>query len=508
MKKLLTSILMCASLSVAAQETFENPILRGMNPDPSICRVGDDYYIATSSFTWSPGMPVYHSRDLVNWQRICYAMPEGLSLDGLNDNDGIWAVTIRHHNGTFYLIANAQKCGGNFYMTATDPKGPWSKPVWLTNTTGIDPSIFFDDDGKCYYTGNRWDFKHSWQGQCAVWIQELDIDNGKLIGERKDIAYGHAANAAYAEGPHIYKINGKYWLLMAEGGASYDHAVTALTASNVMGPYTPCKVNPVITARHLGHNAGIQDIGHADITDTPDGQWWAVVLGCRMQNALKPIGRETFLCKAEFEDGNLIINPGEGKVLEKMPRPNLREVKMSVSDDWMWLRTRKAPFHTESNGEIQLQLLPEVIDSLHTPAYLFKRVTEFDFTFTSQVKFKAKGDNEEAGIAYYRTANGYFTLMKGKNKIFLTRKDKGKKEIIATADYNKPEVYFKVRVKDCKAQFSYGDTPECQNNIGSPMSIAPLSHNKYNKFNGTGIGIYATAKGKKSKNTASFKIIK
>lgn len=145
----------------------------------------------------------------------------------MTDNDGIWAPTLRYHNGTFYLITTAHGCGGNFYMTTKNPAGPWSDPVWLKDAPGIDPSLFFDEDGRCYYTGNRWDFKSAWPAQCAVWMQELDLQKRCLVGERKTLAYGHAANAKYAEGPHLYKIEDHYLLLMAEGGSDYNHAVTA-----------------------------------------------------------------------------------------------------------------------------------------------------------------------------------------------------------------------------------------------------------------------------------------
>ncbi len=170
-------------------DSISNPICTGFHPDPSICRVGEDYYLVTSSFTWFPGLPIYHSRDLTNWSLIGHALtnPKAIDFNGMTDNDGIWAPTLRYHNGTFYLITTAHGCGGNFYMTAKNPAGPWSDPVWLKDAPGIDPSLFFDVDGRCYYTGNRWDFKSAWPAQCAVWMQELDLQKRCLVGERKNI---------------------------------------------------------------------------------------------------------------------------------------------------------------------------------------------------------------------------------------------------------------------------------------------------------------------------------
>ena len=217
LKKALILVLTCLSILAKAQNSpvnFQNPILPGFSPDPSICRVGDDYYLATSSFVWYPGIPVYHSKDLVNWKLIGHGIsrPSQLDFSRMKDKNGIWAVTIRHHNGLFYLITTCNDCGGNFYITAKNPAGPWSDPVWLKDAPGIDPSLFWDDDGKCYYTGNTWHFKGSWPKQCAIWMQELDLNQKKLVGERKMLTYGHAANAPYTEAPHLYKIDGKYLL--------------------------------------------------------------------------------------------------------------------------------------------------------------------------------------------------------------------------------------------------------------------------------------------------------
>ena len=193
-------------------------------------------------------------------------------------------------------------------MTAKNPAGPWSDPVWLKDAPGIDPSLFFDEDGRCYYTGNRWDFKSAWPAQCAVWMQELDLQKRCLVGERKTLAYGHAANAKYAEGPHLYKIKDHYLLLMAEGGSDYNHAVTALTAKSLWGPYVPCTVNPVLTHRHLGKDYPVQSLGHADLVQTPTGDWYAVFLGKRIvEGGLVPLGRETFLCEVRRQINRMIL---------------------------------------------------------------------------------------------------------------------------------------------------------------------------------------------------------
>ncbi len=501
-----------------APEYFNNPILPGFNPDPSICRVGDDFYLVTSSFTWYPGIPVYHSKDLVNWEIIGHAIdrPGMIDMNGINDNDGIWAVTIRHYDGLFYLITTGSKCGGNFYLTATDPKGPWSDPVWLKEAPGIDPSLFWDDDGKCYYTGNTWDFKKSWPSQCAVWMQELDLNKKELVGERKTLAYGHANNATYAEGPHIYKIDNKYLLLMAEGGSSYYHAVTSHHSNSLWGPYTADKTNPVLLHRHLGSNYPIQNLGHADLVRTPAGDWYSVALGIRNIDGHNPLARETFLCKVEFEEGTPIFNPGHGIVLSKQKRPDLPWTPVeseSARDDfdaenlasnWYCVRIPQMQFYTIKESRLSLSLRPEVIDSLVHSAMIIQKTKHHRFTATTKLSFQAKKENEQAGLVFYRTTNGYYSLMKDKSGIVLTKKHLGQKEIIQHIPYDKKEVYLNVIVNGLDATFYFGETPDRMTDIGGVQHLDAISDNKFNKFNGPGIGMYATSNGKSSKNIASY----
>lgn len=514
-------LLLILPLGLNGQETpstFKNPILPGFNPDPSICRVEDDYYMVTSSFTWYPGIPIYHSKDLINWKIIGHAInrPGMIDMQRLNDNDGIWAVTIRHHNGIYYLITTASKSGGNFYITAKDPQGPWSNPVWLKDATGIDPSLFWDDDGRCYYIGNSWDFKKSWPSQCAVWMQELDLGKKQLVGERRILTYGHANNATYAEGPHLYKIGGKYMLLMAEGGANYHHAVTVHHSNTLWGPYVADKVNPVLTHRHLGRNYPIQNLGHADLVQTQDGEWYAVALGIRNIGGHNPLARETFLAKVEFEDKTPIFNPGYGIMRSEQERPSLpwTPVKAIPQTDefeqdhldvrWYCVRIPSKKFHSLKNGKLEVSLQPEVIDSLTNSAMLIQRIRHHRFTATTLLEFQTDKENEQAGLVMYRTANGYYTLMKGKYGITLTQKHLGKKKVVARIPYIFNKVYLKAEADGMKITFSFGKSPDAMTAIGGIQSIETTSDNRFNKFNGPGIGIYATANGKRSGNEALY----
>lgn len=519
-KLLLCSLIFVVSAAVQGENTatFRNPVMPGYNPDPSICRVGGDYYMTTSSFTWYPGLPIYHSRDLVNWELIGHALdrPDKVRMEGLDDNDGTWAATIRYHEGTFYIITTASKSGGNFYMTATDPCGPWSDPVWLNDAPGIDPSLFFDDDGRCYYTGNRWDFHKSWPGQSGVWIQQLDVKQGRLVGERMMIAYGHAGNAKYAEGPHLYKVDGHYLLLMAEGGSGRNHAVVALHSDSLFGTYVADQINPVLTHRHLGKDFPITNIGHADLVQTQGGEWYAVALGNRMSSGLSTLGRETFLCKVDFENGTPIFNKGYGRVLDTMERPPLPTSTfktMPFHEDfdgtelplgWYFVRIPQKPFHRLTDGALELSLLPNVIDSLTNSAMILRKIPDLCYSATARLSFNAKKANEQAGLVLYRTANGYFTLMKGRDCLTLVRKRLGRKDTLATVQYKGSDVTLRVEANGGHARFLYSDDSSTWHGIGEEVSLDAIADNKVNKFNGTGIGLYATSNKKDTKAKAKF----
>lgn len=514
-------ILLAIAFQSKGQEApthFSNPILSGFNPDPSICRVDDDYYLVTSSFTWYPGIPVYHSKDLVNWELIGHGLvrPNMVKMEGLNDNDGIWAPTIRYYDGLYYIITTASKSGGNFYITATDPKGPWSDPVWLKDAPGIDPSLFWDDDGRCYYTGNFWDFKKSWPGHCAVWVQELDLKNKKFVGERRFLTYGHANNAANTEGPHLYKINGKYVLITGEGGTDYYHAVTVHQSDSLWGPYISNKINPILSHRQLGSSYPIQAVGHADFVQTQNGEWYSVVLGKRVIDGHNPLARETFLCKIVFENSTPIYNPGYGVVLPKQKRPDLpwtpvKEEPVRDNFDledlgakWHFVRVPLKKYYKADGNGLNITLQPEVIDSLKNSAMIIQRIKQHQFSGLTKLNFQAKKENEEAGLVVYRTANAYYTLMKGKSEIVLTKKHLGNKEVVQRMPYNRKEVYLKVDGDGLDVKFSFGESPDDMATIGGTQKLDVISDNKLNRFNGSGIGVYVTSNGNSSTNNANF----
>lgn len=304
--------------------TAKNPILPGFYPDPSICRVEDTYYLVNSTFSYAPGVPIFESRDLVNWKQIGNILDrrEQLVLDGATMSRGIYAPTIRYHQGTFYMITTNVSYGGNFYVTAKDPAGPWSDPIYLKapegEDGGIDPSLYFEGE-KCYYVGQRQKKAAEWFGDCEIWMQELDLQRGELTGPSYALYDGSMKKANWAEGPHLYKIGEYYYLLCAEQGTGFEHSISVARSRTLTGPYENYPGNPLLTHRHLGRQYPVQCVGHGDLVDTKEGDFYMVLLGTRPVNGAARLGRETFLAKVEWQEGWPVVNPGEGKLFMEQP---------------------------------------------------------------------------------------------------------------------------------------------------------------------------------------------
>lgn len=298
-----------------------NPIIPGFYPDPSICGVGDDYYLVNSTFSYFPGIPIMHSRDLVHWEQIGNVMDRQsqLPLKGGRHSQGLFAPAIRYHEGVFYVICTNETSGGNFIVTAKDPAGPWSEPFYLEGADGIDPTIFFDEDGKVYYIGTHPIIEErQYDGECHIWIQELDIENMRLTGQPKDVWSGSMRFVHWPEGPHLYKKDGYYYMLLAEGGTERNHSVTMCRSRNIWGPYENHFSNPILTHRHLGKDYPVQCVGHGDLVETPSGEWYMVMLAMRPVDGYTMLGRETFLARVVWENGWPVVNPGVGRLTEEV----------------------------------------------------------------------------------------------------------------------------------------------------------------------------------------------
>lgn len=282
-------------------QTLRNPVIPGYHPDPSVCRVGDTFYLVNSSFCSFPGVPLFESQDLVHWRQTGNVLtrPSQLPLKGANSWTGIYAPTIRYHQGRFYMITTNVGNGGNFLVTSTDAR-TWSEPVWLKQK-GIDPSLFFED-GKCYMCSNPGD---------AIWLCEIDPATGRQLSESRRLWQGDGGR--YPEGPHIYKKDGYYYLLISEGGTELAHRLTIARSRNIYGPYESNPANPILTnCSCRGQNMQVQGTGHGDFVQGADGSWWLVFLAYRnFGGAYHHLGRETFLAPVEWKAGEWpVVNGG------------------------------------------------------------------------------------------------------------------------------------------------------------------------------------------------------
>lgn len=334
---------------------IQNPIIPGFYPDPSICRVGEDFYLANSSFELSPGIPIFHSKDLAHWEQIGYAIsPEnGFKVTKGSMVGGVMAPTIRYHNGLFYIINANFADKGNFIITAENPAGPWSMPHYLDDVPGIDASLFFDNDDQCYImgTGNVWD-NGAGVMERGIWLAKYDIANYKMAGEPVTIFNSAMRGAASPESPHLYHIGDYYYLMIAEGGTEHYHSVVVARSKELFDFYENCPANPVLTHRHMGFRSSFINMGHADFVDTPDGNWYAVLLGSRLiEGECKNLGRETFIVPVIWEREWPLFSPETGKVeLEYDADPDLPWVEYPAENTFDDFNSEKLPLYWNTWG--------------------------------------------------------------------------------------------------------------------------------------------------------------
>ncbi|MEV0272692.1 glycoside hydrolase family 43 protein [Hamadaea sp. NPDC050747] len=357
-----------ATASAWPEQTFANPVIAGFHPDPSVCRVGDDYYLACSSFEYFPGVPVFHSRDLVHWEQIGNALDRSSHLmltADMPSSAGVYAPTLRHHDGRFWLITTNVGVG-NLLVTAADPAGPWSEPTLLPGVAGIDPDLAWDEQGRCFCT------------TAGVAQVELDPATGRVIGERRRLWSG-TPGAQAPEAPHLYRIGDYWYLMIAEGGTERGHAVSIARGHAPDGPFEPCPANPILT--HRGTHRPIQNTGHADLVEAADGSWWLVLLGVRPRGGTPGwhvLGRETFLAPVSWVDGWPVV----GEVAPAMTVPSWPPSPVPeppVRDDfdadrlhprWISVRSRPEAYWSLSDPEGRLTLRARS-DSLDHPEVMF-----------------------------------------------------------------------------------------------------------------------------------------
>lgn len=514
-----SSVLLFLGCSQEQSTTFTNPIISGFHPDPSICRVGNDYYTVHSTFEYFPGVPIFHSKDLVHWRQIgyCLTRESQLPLKKAKASGGIYAPTIRYHKSTFYMITTNVSGKGNFYVTAKDPAGPWSEPVWL-DSSGMDPSLFFDDDGTVYY------IRHEGQADGYIAQTTLNIKTGKLEGPLKKIWGG--TGGIWAEGPHMYKINGKYYLMISEGGTSYDHSVTIARSDSPWGPFESCPHNPILTHKKIPKHP-IQVVGHADLVDTPDG-WWMVCLGVRPQGGkFHHIGRETFLTPVVFDSNGWPVVNKTGTIELVMDAPKLsqriwpKEPDKDNFDDkilamqWNYLRNPYPENYslTERPGFLRLHGSAITLNDQDSPAFVGRRQTDFNCIASTLLEFEPKSNNEEAGLVVRSNDKHHYeiavTLKDGKRMVLFRKVLKGKIiEPVQYADIQPGSVVLSVKAAPLSYEFSCksskGDVQVLGTARTRDLSVEAIGFEDGMCFTGVYFGMYATGNGQKNTTPADF----
>ena len=553
MKKILVILAQIFIFLSAKEGFFINPIISGAHPDPSICRVGDDYYIVNSSFEYFPGLPIHHSKDLVNWELIGHGIHrkdqcnDEMNLIDVQSDGGIHAPTIRYNKGTFYIITTnvySPPDGEpakmiNFIITAKDPAGPWSKPHIIDEAPGIDPDIYFDDNNKVYFTGTHRPGDMNANGIGSIWVQELDIKNWKLVGKRYSVMDGKFG--LHTEGPHIYKEHGIYYLLVAEGGTGKNHSVMIAASKSIFGPYYENPRNPILTSRHLSRDYFVNNVGHADMIELPDGRWYMVSLGKRNDiNGDSNMGRETHLSPLQWEPSIVkweqvskdkweplrylfpVVAPSTGRVERFTPLPFDNEpqyINNTINDDfidenldlrWTFIRAPedKTFSLSENPGFLRLYSKSSSIENRKRFSFIGMRQKESDFTFEIKMEFSPKNDNTESGMVHYQKEYSYLmsTVKMVKKRFFLEQKLNEKNEKVVSLKkvplkkYN-GNLILKVESKNDKYDFYYSLDNGVNFLFFNSIDAIKIYDGNYT---GALLGLFSTSNGEKSSDYADF----
>lgn len=510
-------------------DEFYSPILQGCYPDPSICRKGNDYYLVNSSFAMFPGVPIFHSNDLVNWKQIGHVLDRTsqLKVSDCGISAGVYAPDIKYnpHNDTFYMITTQFSGGfGNMVVKTQDPLKGWSDPIKLA-FEGIDPSLFFDEDGKAYVVHNDAPLKAQYEGHRVIKIWDYDLENDRVVpGTDRVIVDGGVdirKKPIWIEGPHIYKKDGRYYLMCAEGGTGDWHSEVVFVADKATGPYHPAPSNPILTQRHFPSprvNA-VDWAGHADLVSTPDGKYYGVFLGIRPnEKGLVNSGRETFMLPVDwsgefpvFENG---LVPLECKIKMPVGVKNLTgqngffpNGNFTFKDDfsadaldfrWIAMRGPREDFLLKDRkGGIRILPFATNVHEVKPISALFHRQQHREFSATVTLSYSPKAVNELAGLTCYQSERFNYvfgiTCVDKVHKLVLARTERGKCKVLATVDLlTKSPVTLQVEAKGDNYRFNYSiDGGELQN-LGGTVSGDILSTNVAGGFTGSLIGLYAT----------------
>lgn len=484
--------------------TIQNPILTGFNPDPSICRADEDYYIATSTFEWFPGVQIHHSQDLVNWHLLTRPLTRLSQLDmkGNPDSCGVWAPSLTHKNGTFYLIyTDVKRFDGhwkdthNYLVTAHGIDSEWSDPIYL-NSSGFDPSLFHDDDERAWMTNLLVDHRRG-KFFGGIILQEYSYQEQCLVGKVYYIFPG--TELGITEAPVLLKRNGWYYLITAEGGTEYGHAVTLARSRSITGPYEVHPANPVLTS---ANNAGLylQKAGHGSMVSTPEGRWYLTHLAARplTQRGRCTLGRETSVQEIVWhnddwpylkEGGNEPNTEVDVPDLPACPwevtpeRNNFDELEMHIDfqslrvpmdESWVSLTKRKGYLAIKGR---------ESLCSTHRQSMIARRQQHFHFTATTRLEFRPHTFQQMAGLTYYyNTRHFYYLFLSWEESLnsyvlnLLVNNDNRWEEPLPTLiPINEPEVWLRTTVRHEQLFFSYSTDGQIWSDIGGMLDASIIS---------------------------------
>ncbi len=498
---------------------FQNPILPGFHPDPSICRVGEDYYLVNSSFAYFPGVPVFHSRDLVHWRQIghCLTRPEQLPLGRGGVSGGIFAPSIRWHDGVFYMITTNVAQGGNFYVTARDPAGPWSDPIWVAQK-GIDPSLLFHE-GRVYLntTGPGVDPSSGETGQ-GILQSEIDIASGRLLTEPRLVWRG--SGGAYPEGPHLYAIGDKFYLMVAEGGTEFGHTEVIARSDSPWGPWEGCPHNPILT--HRSYASPIQALGHADLVEAQDGSWWLVCLGFRPSPAhAHHLGRETFLAPVTWDEHGWPVVGRGGRIQPEMEAPRLQPAAWPAvpeRDDfdasqlglkWNFLGTQPQGHWSLEQRPGSLALLGRAarLDDGLGVVFVGCRQEHFNCQAAAALDFSPAFEGEEAGLTVWMDQRHhddlFVTRQNGQRLACLRRRTGSLSAVIARQELPDGPLTLRLRANRTYYALSIETAPGQEHTLGFGEAHY-LSTEVAGGFTGVYFGLYASGNGRAGEAPAFF----
>lgn len=551
---------LCYGMVHAQTPVLHNPVLKGFYPDPSIIRVDSagspHFYLVNSTFGYFPGIPVFHSEDMVHWTQIGNVInrPSQMNFLGARITRGLFAPSISYHDGLFYLVCTQVDTGGNFVVTAKHPSGPWSDPVFLPEVQGIDPSLFFDtttDNAYILYNGAP-EGQPLYDGHRAIRMYEFDYKHLKVRGQSKVLINGGvdiAQKPVWIEGPHLMQKNNWYYLYAAEGGTSVNHSEVVFRSKSIAGPFIPYEDNPILTQRHLPKDRPhpITSAGHAQLVEGPDGHTYAFFLAVRpYESDYYNTGRETFVAPVIWKEGWPVIQTGKEGVANQYPlqfnkahnlgssihNNNSRSTSSSgialngnftLTDrftgpldlSYLFLRTidtTEYKTRAVAGHGLQLQLNPNTVMQYQHPAFIGRRQQHLICSYSAQMVFNTSKANEKAGIIIFQNEQHFYYLCKsvaaqnGQPVLQLMEADSTGKKMAVLAEVDLPAIAtdtiaLKIQASGAEYSFSYKtNTMDNWKLVKEAVDARPLSTHAAGGFIGCLFGMYATSQGQPTEN--------